>query len=112
MIDDKLWYGPLLHRLATLAKLAPDARVDDDDGLRPGEAVVAGPEALDALLGVHEVIAVRKPAADDDSRLLSELLEQVGHAELRAERIAIGPNVREQDEARGLANEFDEGRPI
>ena len=67
---------------------------------------------LDLARGVEEAVARRDGAGDDELGGLALCFQRIGQREHGAEAVAVGPDVRGQQESLMASKQFDEGRPV
>ena len=103
VVDDHLRSREAADVTGHVAELAPGREVEDDRRPRdpPGPpADDCRPEMLEERpVRVEEVVSGRRRAGVDDADVLPLLPEQARHADLRPQGIAVGPDVRRDQEA-------------
>ena len=63
-------------------------------------------------LGIHEIVARRPDAGDDQVDFLAQAAQHLRQSQLRAEPVGIGPDVRGDQEMLLLLDQIDEWLPV
>ena len=102
VVDDDPRTRKSPDQLGHVSELVPGREVEDDRDLAIGElgGLDDGAEPLEELLvGVEKIIARGHRARVDHADVLPHLTQQPGHADFRAQGVAVGPDVRCDQEA-------------
>ncbi len=112
VVDEDLGNAQGIHEWGEVAQLVAGAGVHHDDRVAVAPVLGGGIEPFDAVIGIEEVVARRQHAGDGHPDALALGFEGLRKGAHRAEAVAIGPNVRGEQQILAGTDELDERLPL